>query len=124
MTIVEGVSLCISHHLQYYDELYSIFDDPELDASAKLVLISKISREHSVFLCSRLAEIFGLITGKHCHSSVKTFSAATGQVTTRTRDALMHNQDRVLADEALRSYHYELNTAFSSILRKPAAVFT
>jgi hypothetical protein len=74
-------------------------------------------------LCSRLAEIFGVATGYPCHASIKSFNSSTGMVTTRTRDALMHNHDRSMADDFRHSYPMDANTAFSSILTNPSVDF-
>ena len=82
-------------------------------------MISELSRNHSIFLCSRLAEIFAIVTSSRCHASIKSFNSVTGLVTTRTRDALMHNDDRSSADDFMRSYRFEANTAFNMILTNP-----
>jgi hypothetical protein len=116
ISIIEELRRCQTSHLRYYDELYTLITDDSATLAAKAQLISKLSRDHSVFLCSRLAEIFELITGSPCHASVKTFDRLSNQVTTRTRDALMHNRDRTLSDEHLQSYPFESNTAFAEIL--------
>ena len=62
------------------------------------------------------AEMFELATGHPCHASIKTLDRTGGMVTTRARDALMHNAPRVLADEQLQSYNFRDNTAFARIL--------
>lgn len=114
--IVRAISYCVSYHLAYYDDVFSTWSDGSLSEAERTSAISALSREHLIFLCSRISEIFEIITGCKCHTSIKTFNSATGIVTTRTRDALMHNADRVLADEHLISYSYEDNTAFYLIL--------
>jgi hypothetical protein len=116
LLVLDAMGKCSVKHLSYYDALFTAYTDESLAPDAKLTLISQISREHSVFLCSRLAEIFGLVTSHPCHASVKTFDRDSGEVATRTRDALIHNSDRVLADQHAARYNYSENTAFSVIL--------
>jgi hypothetical protein len=118
--IVRAISYCMSYHLAYYDELYTIWSNAETSDEEKSAAISSLSREHLVFLCSRISEIFEIITGCKCHTSIKTFNVETGLVTTRTRDALAYNADRVLADEHLASYPFQANTAFRLILSDPS----
>jgi hypothetical protein len=113
----------VEDHIKYYDELYSILLDQTIENEIALRLISEKSRNHSIFLCSRLAEIFELQTYGPCHATIKTFNPEDQSVTTRTRDALSHNIDRTLVDEHLQSYDYRDNTAFQVIIDDPTKDF-
>ena len=120
LQITDEIRRCTSSHIKYYDELFTLItseqsDNPEM----KMQMVSEISINHSIFLCSRLAEIFEIVTGAPCHASIKSFNSVAGQVTTRTRDALMNNHDRSVADDNVISFPYEANTAFKAILDDP-----
>jgi len=121
LQITDEIRRCTASHIKYYDELFTLITGVDLQTDTKIQMISEISRNHSIFLCSRLAEIFALVTKGPCHASIKSYNAATGMVTTRTRDALMHNHDRSTADDFRRSYQCKDNTAFQYILTDPKA---
>jgi hypothetical protein len=84
-----------------------------------LRIISEKSRNHSIFLCSRLSEIFELQTYGRCHATIKTFNSENRTVTTRARDSLSHNISREIVDEHLIAYKYTENTAFQNIIDDP-----
>jgi len=44
-------------------------------------------------------------------------------ITTRTRDALLHNGDRIVVDEHLKSFSYKQNTAFTKIIDDPVVAY-
>jgi hypothetical protein len=78
--------------------------------------VSTEARGHVIELCGRITQIFEHLLHEQCHTTVKSFSPETGGVSTRARDAMTHNAERVQADEGINSYSYEDNTAFQRIL--------
>lgn len=117
--ITEEIRRCVLEHLNYRDEMRRLIEAGNVDNTGLAHLISVLSRNHSVFLCSRLAEIFELLTYCGCHASIKTFNKSDGQVKTRTRDALSHNVNRNRADEQGISFNYVEHTAFKEIIDNP-----
>ena len=106
----------VEAHLTYYDWLYTTINDDSIDNDVALLLISERSRTHSIFLCSRIAEIFQIHTNCSCHSTIKTFNPEDMTVTTRIPDALLHNGDRIVVHEQLNDFSYKQNTAFTRII--------
>jgi hypothetical protein len=107
---------CIEDHLKFCENLAGV--QASRSQHVRTVTSSMI-REHAIFLCGRVSEMFGSLLQCDCHTSLKSFDPATGLVATRARDALMHNRDRGQIDEALVSFSYKENTAFSTILDDP-----
>lgn len=71
--------------------------------------------QHMADTCNVVAQIFQTITTQRCHCSFKMFDPATGCMSTKARDILLHNAKRRLVDEHKRSFPYAENTAFKRI---------
>jgi hypothetical protein len=114
--VLAEVRHCFEEHLKFCQGISRMRTSK---SSSVRDAVSILVREHSIFLCTCISEIFEVLTQCKCHSSLKSFDPITGHVATRARDALMHNRDRAQIDEALKSYGFEKNTAFEKILTNP-----
>jgi len=99
--IADDISRCVAAHIEFKDEVFSVLSR-RMASENKAYMISELCRNHSIFLCERLAEIFHHLIGEPCHANFKSLDGTT--VITRARDALSHNSERNKIDEALNSY--------------------
>lgn len=107
---------CLADHMKFKDAVSEVSTNSEFGQQQKQQQLSELARNHSIYLCSRVAEIFEMLTGHECHVSIKSFDPSNGLVTTRTRDVLAHSRERPSSDERHVTYKYDENTAFSKIL--------
>jgi len=111
--VVGEMRNCIELHLAFRQNVARMKASP---SSFERARISEAARAHVIMLCTRISEIFEHLYRAKCHTSVKSFSADTGLIATRARDAQSHNAERVQADEAMENYNFSENTAFSRII--------
>jgi hypothetical protein len=114
--ILEEFRICLREHLQFINQVNDI---QESRAKDKRVRLAEKFRDHGVFLCARISEMFETLTQCKCHTTIKSFDPATGNIKTRARDVLMHNRDRSQADEGARAFTLEDHSAFSTIVANP-----
>ncbi len=114
--IAEEFRECLRAHLKFVSDVNGIHAARTKD---KRALLAAKFRDHSVFLCGRISEMFETLTQCKCHTTIKSLDTATGVVKTRARDVLMHNRDRSQADEGSTAFRSDDHTAFSSILINP-----
>lgn len=114
--IIRVIAHCVEVHLARYNAIYDIAASDRMSVDEKKRIIAQLVFEHLVFLCSQVSGIFESITRCHCHTIIKTFDPGTGLVTTRARDALVHNYERRGAEEELPSFLFNDNTATLRIL--------
>lgn len=100
-------------HLQFCERLSAMTRSKSVMVRSEA---SKRAREYLIELCGNISSVCAILTQSPCHTSVKSFDPTTGLVTTRARDALVHNRERGEVDEGLKSFHYEENTAFEKII--------
>lgn len=89
--IADQISRCIEAHIIFKMEVGDALKT-RMAPGNKQRLVSEKVTHHCINLCSRLAEIFQILTNSKCHVSAKSLSQNT--VITRARDALSHNSDR------------------------------
>jgi ABC-type multidrug transport system fused ATPase/permease subunit len=113
--VSEAFRVCLNGHLAFMNDINRIGSSRGKD---KQVRLAERFRDHGVYLCGRISEIFETLTQAKCHTTVKSFDPNTGVIRTRARDVLMHNRDRSQADEGSTRFMIEDHTAFSNIVDK------
>ena len=113
--IMAEIRRCLEAHLTFCSAIGALRGDKDITRDAKQQRMSELAREHNIYLCSRISEIFEMWTRHKCHTSLKSFNPTNGGITRRARDVLMHNGDRCRADEEFPTFNYKDNTAFDQI---------
>ncbi len=114
--ILAETRYCLEENLKFQQNIERM---RESKSSSVRAVVSDIAREHLIVICTRISEIFEVLTRTKCHTSVKSFDRTNGTVATIARDALSHNRARGQSDEALQKFSYKENTAFRDILENP-----
>jgi hypothetical protein len=117
--VADEISRCVEEHIRFKASVDETLRSRMAKAS-KEKMVAEAATHHTINLCSRIAEIFEIMTGQPCHSTFKTLDGE--RVITRGRDALIHNNSRDQVDEDLDAYDYRENTAFEEILTLLVAV--